>query len=95
VVISDVDVMWLRNPIPFFQQFPGADVLTSTDHLTSTVNGEERLEKYPEAGSAFNIGIMMFREKSLPFVNQWIEVGGVGGWLSGGGSIQVPKQPCR
>jgi hypothetical protein len=56
VVISDVDVMWLRDPVPFFKRFPDADVLTSTDHLASTVGAKEVLERYPEAGSAFNIG---------------------------------------
>jgi hypothetical protein len=75
VVISDVDVLWLRNPLPFFNRFPGADVLTSSDHLVSTVGKAEELERYPEAGSAFNIGIMLFQEKSLPFVKQWIKVG--------------------
>jgi hypothetical protein len=74
VVISDVDVLWLRNPLPFFKRFPGADVLTSSDHLVSTVGKAEELERYPEAGSAFNIGIMLFQEKSLPFVRQWIKV---------------------
>jgi hypothetical protein len=56
VIISDVDVMWLRDPLPFFQKFPDADILTSTDHLTPTVGTAEELEKYPDAGSAFNIG---------------------------------------
>lgn len=56
VIISDVDVMWLRDPQPFFQRFPDADVLTSTDHLTPTVGAREELEMYAEAGSAFNIG---------------------------------------
>jgi hypothetical protein len=74
VVISDVDVMWLRSPLSFFARFPGADVLTSSDHLAPTVGAEERLERYPDAGSAFNIGIMLFRGKSLPFVRQWIKV---------------------
>lgn len=74
VVISDVDVAWLRNPVPFFRRFPGADILTSTDHLTPTVGAKEELERYPDAGSAFNIGIMLFRERSLPFVKKWIQV---------------------
>lgn len=69
-----MDVLWLRNPLPFFERFPGADVLTSTDHLTSTVGAEEALERYPDAGSAFNIGIMLFRSRSLPFVRKWIDV---------------------
>lgn len=56
VIISDVDVMWLRDPLPFFKKFPDADVLTSSDHLTPTIGGAETLERYPDAGSAFNIG---------------------------------------
>lgn len=56
MIISDVDVMWLRDPIPFFKKFPDADILTSTDHLTPTIGGAETLERYPDAGSAFNIG---------------------------------------
>lgn len=24
VIISDVDVLWLRNPIPYFKQYPDA-----------------------------------------------------------------------
>lgn len=59
MIISDVDVFWLRDPVPFFKRFPDADVLTSTDHLLSTVGSREELEKYPEAGSAFNIGQSM------------------------------------
>ncbi len=55
-----MDVVWLRNPIPYFQRYPEADILTSTDHLSNTVN-DESLEKWPEAASAANIGIMLFR----------------------------------
>lgn len=51
-----MDVMWLRDPLPFFKKFPDADVLTSSDHLTPTIGGAETLERYPDAGSAFNIG---------------------------------------
>jgi hypothetical protein len=55
VVISDVDVLWLRNPIPYFRQFPDADILTSSDHLGNTVP-DEQLEIWPQAASAANIG---------------------------------------
>ena len=61
VIISDVDVMWLRDPMPFFKRFPDADLLTSTDHLTPTIGGAETMERYPDAGSAFNIGESMRR----------------------------------
>jgi hypothetical protein len=56
VAITDIDALWLRDPTPFFQRYPDADILTSSDELRSSVGAEEVLEKYPEAGSAFNIG---------------------------------------
>jgi hypothetical protein len=60
VVISDVDVMWLRNPLPFFDRFPAADILTSSDHLANTVP-DESLEIHTKAGSAANIGACAVR----------------------------------
>eukprot|EP00955_Chlamydomonas_euryale_P002079 22932-Chlamydomonas_euryale.AAC.1 len=42
----------------------------SADQLRETVS-DESLEKFPDAGAAFNIGIMMFRPKSLAFVGAW------------------------
>jgi hypothetical protein len=41
-------------------QYPAADILTSSDHLRNTV-ADEGLERWPDAGSAANIGIMLFR----------------------------------
>ncbi|GLC76877.1 hypothetical protein PLESTF_001850700 [Pleodorina starrii] len=73
VVIADVDVLWLRNPLPYFQRFPEADILTSSDSTFATVP-DEQLERWPEAGAAANIGIMLFRAKSLNFVEDWIQV---------------------
>ena len=32
VLVSDVDVAWLRDPFPFFARYPHADILTSSDH---------------------------------------------------------------
>ena len=31
--MSDVDTVWMRNPLPFMAALPQADVLTSSDHL--------------------------------------------------------------
>ncbi|KAG2499431.1 hypothetical protein HYH03_002378 [Edaphochlamys debaryana] len=73
VVIADVDVLWLRNPLPFFERYPEADVLSSSDHMAATVKTED-LEKWPEAAAAANIGIMLFRKKSLAFVEEWIKI---------------------
>lgn len=73
VVISDIDTAWLRNPLPYFAKHPAADILTSTDQLRETVS-DESLERFPDAGASFNIGIMMFRPKSMDFVNEWIKM---------------------
>ncbi|GLI67694.1 hypothetical protein VaNZ11_011960 [Volvox africanus] len=73
VVIADVDVLWLRNPLPYFDRYPEADILTSSDSTFATVP-DEQLERWPEAGAAANIGIMLFRKKSLSFVEDWIQV---------------------
>lgn len=74
-VISDVDVAWLRDPLPFFRLYPTADVLTSSDHLLATTQrgDDASLERWPDAGSAFNIGMMVFRSGSLSFVQEWID----------------------
>jgi hypothetical protein len=64
VVISDVDVLWLRNPLPYFKQFPDADILTSSDHLGNTVP-DEQLEIWPQAASAANIGELLLGMESL------------------------------
>lgn len=53
---TDIDVLWLRNPTAFFQRYHDADILTSSDELKTSVGKHEVLEKYPEAGAAFNIG---------------------------------------
>jgi len=72
VIISDIDTAWLRSPMDFFDKYPTADILTSTDELRPTVETEE-MERFPESGSAFNIGIMLFRPKCLPFVVDWFK----------------------
>lgn len=44
-------------------QYPEADILTSSDHLSNTVD-DEGLERWPQAASAANIGIMLFRPRA-------------------------------
>lgn len=51
-------------PLPRLLQYPEADILTSSDHLRST-GKDEGLELWPEAGSAANIGIMLFRPSAV------------------------------
>ena len=33
ILVSDVDTVWMKNPLPYMAQYPEADVLTSSDHL--------------------------------------------------------------
>ena len=33
ILVSDVDTVWMRNPLPYMAQYPEADILTSSDHL--------------------------------------------------------------
>ena len=72
VIISDVDTVWLRDPVPYMEKYPEADILVSSDHLAATTQ-DEGLEKYPEAGSAANIGVMMFRPNTSSFVDAWVD----------------------
>lgn len=71
VLISDVDTVWMKNPLPYVAEYPTADILVSSDHLGATVD-DGGLEKYPNAGSAANIGIMLFRPKAAEFVDKWV-----------------------
>ncbi|KAG1662326.1 hypothetical protein FOA52_011484 [Chlamydomonas sp. UWO 241] len=76
VVIADVDVLWLQNPLPYLDRYPEADVLTSSDHLSNTHDTDE-LELWPQAASSANIGIMLFRTNSAPtlaFVDEWVDI---------------------
>ena len=73
VLISDVDTAWVKNPIPYMEKYPEADILVSSDHLRPTTK-DGGLEKWPDAGSAANIGIMLFRPKSIPLVDEWVAV---------------------
>jgi hypothetical protein len=72
VIISDVDTVWLRSPFEYFKRYPEADILTSSDHLTST-RSDEGLEDGRMAGSAYNIGIMMFSPHSRNFAKDWVD----------------------
>ena len=35
ILVSDVDTVWMRNPLPYMAQYPEADILTSSDHLVT------------------------------------------------------------
>lgn len=53
----------LRDPYEYFDRFPQADVLTSSDNLEMTTT-DGGLEIFPDAGAAANIGIMHFNHRA-------------------------------
>ena len=71
LLLSDLDTVWLRNPYDFIDKYPDADVLVSSDCLTS-YNENGGLE--PGAivhESPLNIGIMHFSSRSHGLVAEW------------------------
>jgi hypothetical protein len=59
VVVSDVDVVWLRDPSPLFALHPRADLMAGTDEHGSWVavpRGEGELEPDMEYWAALNTG---------------------------------------
>ncbi|KAL4515871.1 hypothetical protein Ndes2526B_g00587 [Nannochloris sp. 'desiccata'] len=74
VIISDVDTVWLQNPIPYMAKYSEADVLTSSDHLKASFPGDSGLEDPSTADSAANIGIMLFRPSAAELADEWVKV---------------------
>jgi len=35
ILVSDVDTVWLQNPLPYLANYPEADILVSSDSLVS------------------------------------------------------------
>ena len=72
LLLSDVDTVWLRDPVPYIIKYPDADVLTSSDHLADTTQ-DGGLEDSRAAGSAANIGIMFFRSSTKTLAYEWVD----------------------
>ncbi|GAB4815828.1 hypothetical protein N2152v2_002874 [Parachlorella kessleri] len=74
IVISDMDVAWLRDPLPLFEDHPQADVLLSTDGC-ATVNdvGDAGLERDGNMHHNFNTGVYLLRTtlRSIRWVHAW------------------------
>lgn len=62
--LSAQDVSY--RSMPAAMHYPTAAMLTCPLSQAATVT-DGGLEKWPDAGSAFNIGIMLFRQGALPF----------------------------
>ena len=69
VLTVDADAFLLRDPFPYIRNLPTADVLTSSDHLTSTKGYEDAgLEDESGFHSAFNIGYIYIKAAATEFV---------------------------
>ena len=73
ILVSDVDTVWMKNPMPYMAKFPAADILTSSDHLAHTAKGDS-LEDPNVAWSPANIGIMLLRHSAKELAKEWVEV---------------------
>ncbi|CAL9781232.1 unnamed protein product [Musa acuminata subsp. burmannicoides] len=60
LLMCDTDMVWLKNPLPYFARFPEADLLTSTDHLRPTTT-DDSLEVWHNVTTAYNIGMFHWR----------------------------------
>ena len=85
VLVSDIDVVWLRNPLPFFKRYLEADVLVSSDQLRSETMIESLKQKkfivdgegleFHICHAASNIGIMWFLASrgNQELTTEWVE----------------------
>lgn len=75
LLMCDTDMVWLKNPLPYFARFPGADVLTSTDQVVPTVV-DDRLDIWQEVGASYNIGIFHWRptDSAKKLAKEWKEL---------------------
>ncbi|KAK3248186.1 hypothetical protein CYMTET_42340 [Cymbomonas tetramitiformis] len=74
VLISDIDVAWIANPLPFFRRHPEADILVSTDQLRNESVGDGL--EFHICQTASNIGIMWFRSTpgAQAMTQEWVDV---------------------
>ena len=73
ILVSDVDTVWMKNPMPYMARYPSADILTSSDHLSHTTKSDG-LENPAIAYSPANIGIMLLRHTAKDLAKEWVEV---------------------
>ncbi|KAL3151812.1 hypothetical protein ABBQ38_012780 [Trebouxia sp. C0009 RCD-2024] len=73
LVVSDVDTVWLQSPLPYFAQFPEADILASTDIMMPSHDDGGLEDPQVMGWEDLNIGIMLLRYNKgvIKFVNAW------------------------
>ncbi|KAL3699666.1 hypothetical protein R1sor_017688 [Riccia sorocarpa] len=60
LLMCDTDMVWLKDPLPYLERYPAADVLTSSDAVVNT-RDDDKLEDWPRSPAAYNIGIVHWR----------------------------------
>lgn len=73
VLISDVDTVWLDDPLPYLERYPEADVLFSSDHLAATRLDGGLEDPTATAGSYANIGVILLRPPAANLALQLVE----------------------
>ena len=72
-ILTDADALVTRDPTPFVVGLlPEAQILVTSDHLTSTTERDGQLEEPTRASaSAWNIGYFYIRHDTLPAILHW------------------------
>lgn len=75
LLMCDTDMVWLKDPLPYFARYPDADVLTSSDQVVPTVV-DDSLDLWQQVAAAYNIGIFHWRptESSKQLAKEWKEM---------------------
>lgn len=74
VVVSDVDVVWFKDPLPLFDIHQDADLLFSEDGTGSHNDpGDSGLEKGGSPHHNFNTGVYLMRnnERTIAWAHAW------------------------
>ncbi|KAG6548562.1 hypothetical protein Mapa_010050 [Marchantia paleacea] len=64
LLMCDTDMVWLKNPLPYLERYPSADVLTSSDEVVNT-RDDDQLELWNRSFGAYNIGIVHWRPTAV------------------------------
>ncbi|KAJ8490237.1 hypothetical protein OPV22_011958 [Ensete ventricosum] len=75
LLMCDTDMVWLKNPLPYFARFPEADMLTSSDQIRPTTT-DDSLEVWQNVTTAYNIGIFHWRptDAAKRLAKEWKDI---------------------
>ena len=76
VFCSDIDTVFLRDPTTYFQLYPEADLLVSSDKTrTDLAPGDIGLENADAIHGGMNVGLIFFRQSknATRFLTDWVD----------------------